>query len=190
MRYKTIMLGRASYAKLASAKRNLRKKSGQKLSFEDLISDIIDRKLDLAPMDDRLKKFIEKVAFTLSEINGVDGVLLFGSVAKGTYNQNSDIDIAVFTRSNKLETLHGITTLKGDLSKDSIALLKLGLPHAISPIVLDNSDIKTFKPFYFDLADYGMILYEKGKTVSDFVDSMKWKDHRREVIRGAEVITW
>jgi predicted nucleotidyltransferase len=190
MRYKTIMLGANGYAKLASAKRAVRKKSGLKLSFEDLILDLIGRNLDLAPMDERLKLFIKKASLAISELPKVDGILLYGSVAKGSYNQYSDIDIAIFTSGKKLDVLKQIITLKGAISNEAIALMKLNLPHALSPMVLDKEDTKTFKPFYFDLADFGIILYERGGKVSDFVNSIKWKEHRRQIIKGVEVISW
>ncbi len=190
MRYKTIMLDTNSYAKLASAKEAMRRKSGLKLSFEDLILDLIGRRLELSPIDGRLKRYIEKAAFEISELDGIDGILLFGSVAKGTYNKDSDIDLAIFTKSKKLDVLEKVMSIKGALSNEAISLMKLSVPHSLSPIVLDREDAKTFKPFYFDLADYGIILYEKANAVSKFIDSMKWKKHRREVVKGAEVITW
>lgn len=190
MRYKTIMLGTNGYAKLASAKRAMRKKSGLKLSFEDLILDLIGSNLDLAPMDERLKLFIKKASLAMSELPKVDGILLFGSVAKGTYNQYSDIDIAIFTSGKKLASLKQVIALKKSLSADAITLMKLNLPHALSPIVLDKEDTRIFKPFYFDLADFGIILYERGDRVSDFVNSMKWKEHRRQIVKGIEVVNW
>lgn len=190
MRYKTIMLDLNSYAKLASAKEAMRKKSGLKLSFEDLILDLIGRNLELAPMDERLKLFIKKASLAISELPRVDGILLFGSVAKGAYNRYSDIDLAIFTSGKKLASLKRVIALKKSLSDGAIALMKLNLPHALSPIVLDKGDTGTFKPFYFDLADFGIILYERGGRVSDFVNSIKWKEHRRQIVKGVEVINW
>ncbi len=190
MRYKTIMVGTKSYARIASAREAMRRKSGLKLSFEDIIMDLIDRRLELSPMDDRLKRYIEKAALEISELDGIDGILLFGSVAKGTYNKNSDIDLAIFTKSRKLDILESVMAIKGSLGSEAISLMKAGLPHSLSPIALDRGDAKAFKPFYFDLADYGIILYEKADSVSKFIDSVKWKKHRREVVKGVEVITW
>lgn len=190
MRYKTIMLDANSYAKLASAKRSIRKKSGLKLSFEDLILDLIGRRLELASMDERLKRFIEMAALKISDLSGVEGILLFGSVAKGAYNKYSDIDLAVVTGNKKLDTLEQVIAIKNGLSDGAMTLMKLGLPHSLSPIVLDIKDTGMFKPFYFDIADYAIILYERGDAASKFVDSVKWRKHRREIINGAEVITW
>ena len=190
MQYKTIMLGAKSYAKLASAKEAMRKKSGLKLSFDDLISDLVGRKLELAPIDDRLKRYIEKAALQISNIEGVAGILLFGSVAKGTYNRHSDIDIAVITSGKKWNALRGVLDASKSMQKEGYELMDSGFPSLISPVVLDLKDTKSFRPFYFDLADFGIILYERGKVLTDFVDSIRWKSHRREVVGGAEVVTW
>jgi predicted nucleotidyltransferase len=184
------MLGTNSYNKLASAKRAMRKKSGMKLSFEDLILDLISRKLELAPIDDRLKRYIEKAALQISNIEGVEGILLFGSVAKGTYNRHSDIDIAVVTSGKKWDALRGVLAVSKSMQKEGYELMDLGLPSLISPVVLDLKDTKSFRPFYFDIADFGIILYERGKVLMDFVNSMRWKSHRREVVGGVEVVTW
>ena len=109
---------------------------------------------------------------------------------KEKYNKNSDIDLAIFTKSRKLDILESVMAIKGSLGSEAISLMKAGLPHSLSPIALDRGDAKAFKPFYFDLADYGIILYEKADSVSKFIDSVKWKKHRREVVKGVEVITW
>jgi predicted nucleotidyltransferase len=190
MRYKTIMLDINSYAKLASAKEVMRKKSGLKLSFEDLILDLIGRKLDLSPIDDRLKGYIERVTVAISEIEGVEGILLFGSVVKGTNNEYSDIDIAVVARRDKWQTFKKVSEAMKALKKERLKLMSLDLPSRISPVILDQEDLKAFNPFYFDLADYGIILYERGNSLSDFMNSMRWKAHKREIVNGIEVITW
>lgn len=44
----------------------------------------------------------------LMKISCAHTVVLFGSYSKGTYNKDSDIDIAVFVGENDSEKIHGI----------------------------------------------------------------------------------
>ncbi|MEM3572359.1 MAG: nucleotidyltransferase domain-containing protein [Candidatus Micrarchaeaceae archaeon] len=179
-----------SYAKLARIREALRKKSGLKLSFRDVILELINERLESAQIDDRLRRFIERVVAALAAIEGIEGVLLFGSVAKGTYNEYSDIDLLVVVKHKNRKTIEKIFSAVSSLDEESKELMNLGLPSLVSPIILDEDEIKVFRPFYFDLADYGLVLYERGRVLSDFIRSMKWTTHRREVVNGVEVVTW
>lgn len=190
MKYKTVMLDMESYAKLSDAKRALRKKSGLKISFRDLILDLIGRRLDFAPVDDRLKIYIERFVAEMSRLESMEGILLFGSVAKCTYNEYSDIDIVVLVRHGKVNAIRKALTAVKSMKKEGGKLMELGLPSLINPIVLDLDDIKAFRSFYFDFADYGIILYERGAVLSDFIYSLKWKRHKREFVNNVEVLTW
>lgn len=44
-----------------------------------------------------IKKYVEKI----SKHYKIDAIILFGSYAKGTYNENSDIDIAIISSDFK-----------------------------------------------------------------------------------------
>jgi predicted nucleotidyltransferase len=190
MRYKTIMLGIDSYAKLARAKEAFRKASGLKLSFSDIILELISKNLDFLPIEGELKAFIKKFVDGISASEEVEGILLFGSVAKGTYDKYSDIDILVVTKHKKGKMLEKLLAATKSLKGDSEKLMSLNLPSLINPIILDESDLKRFRPFYFDFADYGVILYERGGILSDFTSSLKRLKHKREIINNVEVLTW
>ena len=175
MRYKTIMLDADSYAKLAKVKSIVRKRLGRKVGFNGAISELISSRFEFLDIDEGLKDFISKFAEKISAFPFVRGVMLFGSVAKGAYNEYSDIDLLILTESKKGEdTAKIIRTITG-MREESYRLMDRNLPSLVNPVFLHADDIKAFRPFYLDLADYGVILYEKGHQLSDFVYSLKRK---------------
>jgi len=189
MGYRTIILDNESYAKLSKAKEALRKKTGRKLSFGETITDLLNKRPELLPLNDELRSYISKFASVVSETSGVTGILLFGSVAKGAYNENSDIDIMVLAKQNSKilkKTIDAISSLKAE----SDDLMRTGLPSLISPFIIYEDELLSFRPFYFDLADYGIILFEKNNVLSDFIYSVKRVTHKRELLESSEVITW
>lgn len=190
MKYKTIMLDADSYAKLAKVKAVMRKRLGRKIGFNGAISELISGRFEFLEIDDELKGFISRFAEKASTFPFVLGVMLFGSVAKGSYNEYSDIDILILTRSKKGEDMDIVMKTIAGMKDEGYRLMDRNLPSLVSLVFLDLKDIKAFRPFYLDLADYGIILYEEGHLLSDFVYSLKRKKHVRENIDNVEVLTW
>jgi predicted nucleotidyltransferase len=190
MQYKTIMLDREGYARLAQAKRVLRRRSGLKLSFNDVIGELAGHRLEFSDMDEELRAYIMEFAGKAAKLEQVEGVLLFGSVAKGTYNEYSDIDVLIVAGDGKVVVLKEILGLTAGLARRGRKLMERGMPSLISPVILNARDLREFRPFYFDFADYGMILYERNNILTDFIYSIRKMKHRRESVNNVEVITW
>ena len=190
MGYKTIMLNLDSYARLSRARDALRKRSGLKLSFNDLVMGLVSNSLEFADMEDALKDFIAKFVEKVGKMDSVMGVLLFGSVARGEYNEYSDIDVLVVTESQRSIDFKRVMDTAAGTKTDSYLLMERGLPSLISPVVLSRKELGSFRPFYLDFAEYGMILYERGHLLSDFIYSIKRVRHRREYINNVDVLTW
>lgn len=190
MKYKTIMLDVNGYARLADAKEALGRRMGVSLSFNDLILELVSKNLDFLDIDDGLKSHIAKFADRARELDYVLGILLFGSVAKETSGENSDIDILVLVKPEGKGQLTRMMDIAASLKDDEAELMKKGLPSLISPVLLSVDELEKFRPFYFDLADYGVILYEKDHLLSDFVYETKRIKHKRELINNTEVLVW
>ena len=78
--------------------------------------------------------YISKINSVFSQYGNIDEVVLFGSRAKGTYRDNSDIDLAIKGESIDLSTLQQIEN----------KLEELYIPNSIDLIVFDkieNSDL-------------------------------------------------
>lgn len=90
-----------------------------------------------------IRKYVEKI----SKHYKIEAIILFGSYAKGTYNENSDIDIAIISSDFK------------DIIEDGAKLIGLTWkidtriePH---PITKEDYD-KIVSPFVQEIVDTGV----------------------------------
>ncbi len=190
MKYKTVMLDLATYSRLAEAKSKLKQKMDVNLSFNEFFLELISNRLDLLDVDEKLKDYVANFADGLRELDHVLGAILFGSVAKGTHTQYSDIDILVLTEGGERNLFDEIMVVADGLKEYGITLMERGLPSLISPLILGIDETSILRPIFFDIVDYGIILFEKQGSVSSFRSSIKKIRHRREKINDMEVLTW
>lgn len=102
-------------------------------------------------MDKReaIEKAIEFAEIVKKKYNP-EKIVLFGSYIKGTYNENSDIDIAVI-----------VNKINGDFLSEISKLYKMrrNIETGIEPVLLENDDNKS--GFLGDILKNGKILYSK-----------------------------
>lgn len=106
---------------------------------------------------DRYRMVFDKLIRGLIEIYGLDlqQIVLYGSVARGTDTNDSDIDIAVFV-NNDNEGRHDSMT---DLNVD----LELECGRCISIITIDPkeyTDWYSVSPFYMNVQKDGVVLWK------------------------------
>lgn len=190
MKYKTIMLSLSGYARLASAKKAFSNRVNLELSFNEFVSETLCNNIKFLNIDDRLRLYINRFVDKVSQMDGVLGVLLFGSVPKGTYHENSDIDLLVVVKSRSNGMLKKIDEIASSMREEGAALMSANLPSLINPIIVNENNLTEFRPFYFDIADYGVVLHEKGYVLTDLVYAFKKRKHSRQVVDNMEVLTW
>ncbi|MHB1708589.1 MAG: nucleotidyltransferase domain-containing protein [Thermoplasmataceae archaeon] len=190
MKYKTIMLDLPLYSRLAKARDILGERLSRSVSFGDLIEDLLGRRLDLVNMDSVLRDYISKFSEKLKGEDHVLGAILFGSVAKDSYHESSDIDILVLADSMSGGIFFRVMEIAASMREDGHGLMERGLPSLISPLIITLEDAMEIRPFFFDVVDYGITLHERGDHVSRFRYGVSAIRHRRELINGAEVLTW
>lgn len=100
-----------------------------------------------------LKKIIKKVLRFLSAKISIKIAVLFGSYAKGTPHENSDIDLAVFSKDAKNMSIEEIVNLQAEVKLKYCVDMEM---HIFSDDLLKES-----RPTNF----YGHIL-ETGKKVA------------------------
>ena len=67
-------------------------------------------------MDTEKKRDLKKIVnATLKEINSIEAIYLFGSIAKGEENEKSDYDIAVIVREYPEKDLDKISRIRYSL---------------------------------------------------------------------------
>ncbi len=103
----------------------------------------------MATIHDRLKveRIVKEYAELLKKELSLDQVYMFGSYAKGTYDDNSDIDVAVVA--------HDFT---GDRFEDSLKLRKLRrkIDCRIEPHPIKSDSFDMTNPFIREIVDNGV----------------------------------
>ncbi len=103
---------------------------------------MVKRTIDSRIMDS-IKKYIEKI----SQYYKIEAIILFGSYAKGTENEDSDIDIAIISSDFK------------DLIEDGAKLIGLTwkIDTRIEPHPITTEDYKKISnPFVREVVDTGI----------------------------------
>ena len=104
-----------------------------------MVKKSIDRKIM-----ESIKKYIEKI----SKYYKIEAIILFGSYAKGTENDDSDIDIAIITND-----------IKNDIFDEELNLMRLrrDIDTRIEPHLIRIKDYKNADtPFIQEIIDTGI----------------------------------
>jgi len=106
-------------------------------------------------MDEISQRLIETIKNYINDIKKhikVNKVVLYGSYAKGNYNKDSDIDLAVFSDSFKDKKFVEITSF----------LFRFARKHkeyCIEPIGFTTMELKGDNPFIKDILNTGKEIY-------------------------------
>lgn len=99
-------------------------------------------------IDGRIMEIVQEYVKKVCEKYQIKAIILFGSYAKGTEREDSDIDIAVITDD-----------LKGDKLDDEIALMKLrwDIDLRIEPHIISIDDYENDEtPFVVEVKNTGI----------------------------------
>jgi len=89
----------------------------------------------------------------LKELNDVDAVYLFGSVAKGTQKETSDYDIVVFVNKLPKNKIKSISRIRNDVSDHINRPLEL--------FILETEDLKFPSPFLYEVYNNHLLIHGK-----------------------------
>lgn len=94
-------------------------------------------------------------------------VVLYGSVARGTFRATSDLDLLVVLRRSPLtwgkrisQFLHAVLD-DPDVEKAGAHLRQSGLPWRVEPIILTESELAARPPLLLDLTEDAMVLEDR-----------------------------
>jgi predicted nucleotidyltransferase len=87
----------------------------------------------------------------LKELNDVDAVYLFGSVAKGTQKESSDYDVLVIVNRLPKNKLKSISRIRNDVSDHINRPLEL--------FILETEDLKFPSPFLYEVYNNHLLIY-------------------------------
>ena len=187
---KQLLTNEVAKRDLEAMKTLLSKSSVNVVTFSEVITEFVGKAAKFMGLPQPVKNYI--VAFTgiVSKYPSVCGIMLFGSVAKNTYNKDSDIDVLVVVDDKKINAYELINDAKMQVEGLREDFLKDGYHLRISATILEKSELKIFRPIYFDLLSYGIILYEKNGTLTNFLDEVRGIWHKRILTENGEVVKW
>lgn len=109
--------------------------------------------------DENIKKMLIELAKSLQHVYGdkLKTVILYGSVARGTQTDDSDIDIMILIDGNNDE-LRKYDEKLSDVSTD-FSLKYLKVLSVIDISYQEYEDWKNLFPFYKNVSEEGVILY-------------------------------
>ncbi|MCD8130260.1 MAG: nucleotidyltransferase domain-containing protein [Lachnospiraceae bacterium] len=109
--------------------------------------------------DLRLQNILQELSELLCQVYGskLKAVILYGSVARGTQTEGSDIDIMVLVDGDTA-ILRSFWDKLSDVSTE-MALKYLEVFSIIDVSYQEYNDWKTVSPFYRNVSEEGVILY-------------------------------
>ncbi|MHA1582909.1 MAG: nucleotidyltransferase domain-containing protein [Candidatus Baldrarchaeia archaeon] len=98
-------------------------------------------------------------------------VVVFGSVARGTFKEHSDVDLLVVSRNFPKKLVDRIDLF---VDKTFEISMKYGINTSIIPLKIDEA--QSTQPIYLDMAYEGIILYDK----NNFIEKTKRSERETE----------
>lgn len=109
--------------------------------------------------DEKLRKILQEMAELLHDVYGnlLKAVILYGSVARGTQTEDSDVDIMVLIDGTDAQ-LREYDEKLSDVSTD-LALKYMKVFSIIDVKYQEYQDWKTISPFYQNVDREGVVVY-------------------------------
>lgn len=109
--------------------------------------------------DEKLRKILQEMAELLQDVYGdlLKAVILYGSVARGTQTEDSDVDIMVLVDGTDAQ-LREYDEKLSDVSTD-LALKYMKVFSIIDVKYQEYQDWKTISPFYQNVDREGVVVY-------------------------------
>ena len=132
---------------------------GTKLVIDFYVDDLKET-IETEPLNSGIIEKCSAEAATLALIamdNDVDRVVLYGSCARGDYTDDSDIDIAIFTKCDRLEAKKYSKRLA-----DAATILMSHYKQIVNYVCLPISEFnekKEWYPFFKNIENEGVLLY-------------------------------
>ena len=119
-----------------------------------------------------VRRFCEK----LLEWHGDNliGLLLFGSVARGDWDKDSDIDLLIVLRKlqkSKRDTLREVIELRRELrgSQEYKDCVSMGYYPTVEAYPLEMEEAKRFRRMYLDALTEGIVIFERESFLTELI---------------------
>ncbi|MEX0568609.1 MAG: nucleotidyltransferase domain-containing protein [Candidatus Njordarchaeota archaeon] len=133
---------------------------------------------ELNKVPEHLRPIIGKLVKRLEDFfcERLFSVVIFGSIARGDWRSDSDIDILIVADGlpkSRLERQKIFILIEEDLRNDLEGLWDEGYYHDFSPILKTPEEAQKISPLYLDLVEDAIILYDKNDFFKNILLRLK-----------------
>lgn len=189
--YRQMLIDQRVHDDISSGKAILRKLSGRKLSSREVIEEFLGRRVRFLKLRKEIRDYINAFTSAAASERYVTGVMLFGSVARGSFGRHSDTDMLVVVEGNaadRFESINGLVNSAEPLRK---ALAAEGFNLRISPVLVSVSDLSSFRPMYIGMLEDGIVLFERNDTLFTFLNDIRRSvEYEKTIVNGTAMIKW
>ena len=126
----------------------------------DMASKSREKEVRIQRLQPEIRHYIEGYCFGLSIDERVMGIVLFGSYARGTETEWSDIDLFIVFKGTLLEGLKLFSNMDKNLQRDRDRIVKDERYPYMSPFFVDTESLYDLNPIYFEaIKDLHSLLY-------------------------------
>ena len=168
-KWKQTMLKEDAYNVLKEMKENAVKVYGKKMSFGDIIKESLNKELSISLLDDTVKSYLQAYIHELNKNDSVIGAVLFGSLAKRTWNKYSDIDLLIVIESDSIKCLHYTDGIDKKLYGMQKEIFEKGYGFYVSPLIVTVNSLHENRMIYDEIRKNGIILFDRNNILIDFM---------------------
>ena len=188
---KQMLLDESTVMEVNEAKEFLSREIGRRATSKDVIEEFVGRRLRFLRLKKEVRDYINGFVDLITRKEKVMGIMLFGSVARGLYRKDSDIDVLIVIRGSAISCIDEIEESIDGVEELRAPLVQMGFYLRIRPLILSLEDLKIFRPIYLSIVDEGVILFERRDALTNFMTDIKRNiNWRREIAEGGVVLKW
>jgi len=104
--------------------------------------------------------------------------IIFGSVARGTPTNYSDIDLLIIAEKlprGRVKRIREFEKIEDRLLNLLSKLVKLGIHTCISPVIKSRDEVEFGSPLFLDMIDDRVVLFDRNNFFKKKVNSLKKK---------------
>ena len=175
-----LMVDPITYTNLDAYRNYLQIEWNRRVTFSETIAELLRTPLFFVRVDQNIRSYLDAFVSILCRSENILGIVLYGSIARKNYSKFSDIDTLVVSNLSFLSSLELVERTVNKLEPlRSELLVSNGNFLNISPLILTPPDLEEFHPIFFDIVEQGIILFERGRIITNFISRIRKIKHER-----------